>query len=507
MSLPKHIYEELEAVVGARYISDRPYILAALRQPLPNIATPPQSPEAVLLPGSTAEVQAIVRICNKYKIKYIAVISSLIVFAYPSEPGTIILQLKRMNRIEEINAEDRYAVIEPGVRHGQLRTELMRLGLSYPVASVGPGGSVLSNFACASGDNHNEYGSSRTNRYICGVEWVLPSGELLRVGSLATDSGWFCADGPGPSLRGLIKGFTGQWGGMGVITRIAIGLDHWRGPAEMPTEGRSPSYKIRLPRDCHRIHIFKFPDLGKLERAMVEVGKAEIGFSVMKFFNASAALLATESANDFWDLWNSGLFQRELARPLYVYLATQSPEEMAYEEAVLMDIIGETGGEPVDASVQRIYEDNMDFYILVGFLQRVLRLGGAWAPAKLSGDSIHHMFEVAKAIPEFMTEFIDKGMILNAPDNFMITPGEYGHFAHIELLFLWDRGHPDWANIGMNFMRRSQETDIGHGYHSSSPPRTGAMLQRLGPLYSNCHVWAERIKQAFDPNNVSNPMP
>jgi len=507
MALPEHIYKELEAVVGPEYISDRPYILAGIRQAMPSSPVKPPSPEAVILPGSTEEVQDIVRICNRHKIKYIATVSSLIAFAYPSGPGTVILQMKRMNRIREINKVDRYAVIEPGVRHGQLRTELMRHGLSYPVAAVGPGGSVLANFACSSGDNHNEYGASRTNRYICGVEWILPSGELLKVGSLANDAGWFCADGPGPSLRGLIKGFTGQWGGMGVITRIAIGLDLWKGPPEMPKEGRSPSYKVRLPGDRHRVFIFKFPTLEKLERAMLEVGKAEIGYSVMKYFNATAALLATESANEFWDLWNTGLFQKELARPLYIYLATQSPEEMAYEENVLMDIIKETEGEPVDESIRRIYENNMDFYIMVGFLQRVLRLGGAWTPAKLDGDSVSHMFDVARAIPEFMNEFIDKGLILDAPDNFMIIPAEYGHFAHIELLFLWDRNQPDWGKIGPDFMRRSMETDIKYGHHASSTPRTGEMMRKLGPLFSNYHVWAEQIKDAFDPNQVSNPRP
>jgi glycolate dehydrogenase FAD-linked subunit len=326
---------------------------------------------------------------------------------------------------------------------------------------------------------------------------VLPSGELIRLGSLANDAGWFCADGPGPSLRGLIKGYAGPFGGFGVITRIAIGLDEWRGPVEMPTEGRSPDYQIRLPKDRHKVFIFKFPTLDQLRDAMIEIGKAEIGQAVLKYFNATAALLATQSANHFWDLWDSGLFQRELARPLYVYLATHSAEEMAYEEAVLREIIAETGGEDVDPAIRAIYENNMDFFILVGFLQRVLRLGGAWAPTKLSADSIHHMFEVGKTIPEFLTDFIDKGLIFDAPDNFQIISMEYGHLAHIELLFLWERNQPDWGDIPMQVMARSHETEIRHGHHATMPPRSMPMLEKLGPLYSNCHVWSTKIAEAF----------
>ena len=497
MSLPRQVYAELERIVGPDYISDREYILAGLRHPMPSTPVKPHSPAAVLLPATAEEIQQIVKVCNQHGLKFIATVSSLIGFAYPTAPNTVILHLKRMNRIVEINRTDRYAVIEPGVRHGQLKTELMKAGLSYPVAAVGPGGSVLVNFACSSGDNHNQHGASRTNRYILGVEWVLPSGELIRLGSLANEAGWFCADGPGPSLRGLIKGYAGPFGGFGVITRIAIGLDEWRGPAVMPTEGRSPDYKIRLPNDRHRVFIFKFPTLDQLRNAMIEIGKAEIGQAVLKYFNATAALLATQSANDFWELWESGLFQRELSMPLYVYLATNSPEEMAYEEAVLRDIVAETGGAEVDPVISRIYENNMDFFILVGFLQRVLRLGGAWAPAKLSADSVHHMFEVAKAIPEFLNEFTAKRLILDAPDNFQIISMEYGHLAHIELLFLWERNTPGWGEIPIQVMARSQETEIRHGHHATMPPRSMPLLKTLGPLYSNCHIWSEKIREAF----------
>jgi hypothetical protein len=507
VSLPGGVYRELEAVVGPEHISDRPWILSAHRRPMPHTDRKPASPEAVLLPGSRDEVREIVRICNRHAIKYIATVSSVMPMAFPNEPGTVILHMKRMNRIVEINEEDRYVIVEPGVRHCQLKPELMKRGLSYPVASVGPGGSVLVNFSSSSGDHHTQHGTSRTNRYLLGVEWVLPSGELVNVGSLGSGAGWFCPDGPGPSLRGLIKGWGGHWGSLGVYTKVAIGLDAWKGPEVMPTEGHSPTYRVRLPEDRHKVFIFKFPTLDQLRDAMIDIGKAEIGHAVLKYFNASAALLATESANHFWDLWNSGSFREELTRPLYVYLATWSPEELQYEERVLMDIIKETGGEEVDRSIREIYESNMDFFIVVGFLQRVLRLGGGWSPAKLSGDSVSHMFEIGKAIPDLMNQFIEKGQILDAPDNWQVIPMEYGHLAHLELLFLFDRGRPGWPSIPLSFMKESAEADIKRGFHAAMPPGSGALMEQLGPLYSNYHVWARKIKEAFDRRNVSNPLP
>jgi len=486
MSLPKHVYKTLESVVGPENMSDRQHILAAYRHATPGRAGKPPSPEAVILPRSTEEVQAIVKICNRYNVKYNAVTSLFGMGGLANQPGMVILSLRRMNRILEINEEDGYAVIEPAVRHVQLKPELMKRGLSYPVPSVGPSCSVMANFL-GKGEHHIQHSYSKNNRYLLGYEWVTPTGEVLRVGSLSSDAGWFCPDGPGPSLGGLIQK------GNGVFTKAAIALDAWKGPAIMPTEGHSPSYKIRLPQDCHKVFIFKFPTLDKVRDAMIEMGKAEIGVGVLKFFYATAAVMFTVSANDFWELWNSGLFQRELPQAVWVYLATWTPEEMEYEERVMWDIVREMGGEEVDESIRKKWEDNMDFFIIVSFLQRVLKLGGGWAPI-IHTESLHHTFEIAKTIPEFFNGFVEKGLILDAPYNYQIIPIEYGHGAHIELLFFYDRTSPEGQKIPMEVMQKSMETDIKHGHYSATP--------MAGQQYSNFHVWATKIKETFEPHSV-----
>jgi len=481
MSLPKYVYKMFESVVGTEYISDRPHVLAAYRHTSPQDGRKPASPDAVILPGNTEEVQAIVKICRRYSIRYSPVTSLLSVGMPPGEQLKVILSLRRMNRILEINEEDRYVVVEPAVRHVQLKPELMKRGLSYPVPSVGPSCSVMANFL-GKGEHHIQHSTSKNNRYLLGYEWVMPSGEILRAGSLANDAGWFCPDGPGPSLGGLVQK------GYGVFTKAAIALDDWKGPAAMPSEGHTPSYKIRLPQDRHKVFIFKFPTLEKARDAMIEMGKAEIGVAVLKFFYATAAVMFTVSANDFWKTWNSGLFQKELPRAVWVYLATRTPEEMEYEERVMWDIVREMGGEEVDKSIRKIWEDSMDFFIIVSFLQRVLKLGGGWGPV-IHTESLPHIFEIGKTIPEFFDEFIEKGLILNAPHNFQIIPIEFGHGAHIELLFFYDRTLPDAKRIPMEMMKKSMETDIRHGYFSPSAEN--------GQLYSNFQLWAARIKEAF----------
>ena len=291
MSLPQHIYKIMEEVVGPENLSDKEYILAAYRHPGPASTKRPAGPAVVVLPGSLEETQKIVKICNRYDLKYAAMTSLFSVGRLP-QPGMVVLNMERMDRIIEINTEDRYAVIEPGVRHVQLKPELMLRGLSYPTASVGPGASVLANFI-ASGDHHMQHGSSRVNRYLLGVEWITPSGEILKIGSLAHGAGWFCPEGPGPSLRGLIKGYHGWGGSFGIVTKIAIGLDIWKGPPVMPGEGHSPNFKVQMPLDRHKVFIFKFPTLDQTRDAMIEIGKAEIGNAV------SEILLRHRSCPDY----------------------------------------------------------------------------------------------------------------------------------------------------------------------------------------------------------------
>lgn len=488
MSLPARIYKTMENVAGAENISDRPHILAAYRHTSPQGMGKPPSPEAVIMPGSTEEVRSIVKICIEQGVKYSAITS--LFGSGVTGPGTVIISLRRMNKIIEINEEDRYVVVEPGVRHVQLKPELMKRGLTYPVPSVGPSCSVMANFL-GKGEHHIQFSTSKNNRYLLGYEWISPTGDIIRTGSLIGGAGWFSPDGPGPSLGGLIVK------GNGIYTKAAIGLDAWRGPPVMPAEGRSPDYKVRLPQDCHKVFIFKFPDLDKVRDFMVEMGKAEIGIGVLKFFYATAAVMFTVSANDFWELWNSGLFQRELPLAVWVYLATWSKEELAYEERVTRDIVEEMEGEEVAEEVGKRWEDNMDFFILVSFLQRVLKLGGGWRPV-IHSESLAQTIDIAKSFTEYFHRFVDEGLILNAPYNYQIIPIEYGHAAHIELLFFYDRTIPERRRIPMEIYREAQAYDIEHGYYMSPPP--GGAAEDIGELYSNYNIWMNKVREAFTPD-------
>ena len=82
---------------------------------------------AVILPKNTAEVQAIVKLCNQHKLKFRPICTG---WTGMFPPGIIYIDLRRMNHIIEINEKNMYAVVEPYVISSELQAELFKRGLN-----------------------------------------------------------------------------------------------------------------------------------------------------------------------------------------------------------------------------------------------------------------------------------------------------------------------------------------------------------------------------------------
>ena len=104
---------------------------------------------------------------------------------------------------------------------------------------------------------------------VLGMEWVTPGGDIVRNGSLGSDDGWFCGEGPGPSVRGIMRGTLGCRGGLGVYTRCAVRLVHWPGSTDWPVYGTVPAYRLPLDETLSRIHCGS-TRLGSMERSLLQ---------------------------------------------------------------------------------------------------------------------------------------------------------------------------------------------------------------------------------------------
>jgi 4-cresol dehydrogenase (hydroxylating) flavoprotein subunit len=138
---------------------------------------------AAVAPANVEEVQAIVRLANEYKTP-LWPISRGKNLGYganaPRMPGTIVLDLGRMNRILELDVGLGYCVLEPGVGFFDLYEHIQREQASVWMSVPGNAwGSVIGN-ALDHGIGYTPYGLHARN--LCGLEVVLPDGDLMRTG-------------------------------------------------------------------------------------------------------------------------------------------------------------------------------------------------------------------------------------------------------------------------------------------------------------------------------------
>ena len=265
MALSNEIYAAFEAVVGKRNISRDPAVCESYRCYAAQSSahygpydhkTP--MPAAVILPGSTEEVQNIVKLCNKYNIHFKASTTFWAAMGFIGDDNSIQLDMRRMDKLE-IDERNQLAIIEPYAIGAVVQVEAMKRGLNLNMAGVGCSSSTLAGTAgwVAFGPSSLFMGTASEN--MLGAEWVLPTGEILRTGSLGAGCGWFSGEGPGPSTRAILRGKQGTCGSFGVCTKVAIRLHPWPGPSVIPTYGTIPAYRADLP-DNLKTYTLCFPD-------------------------------------------------------------------------------------------------------------------------------------------------------------------------------------------------------------------------------------------------------
>jgi FAD/FMN-containing dehydrogenase len=180
---------------------------------------------AAVAPSTVEQVQAVVRTANQYRIPLYA-ISTGRNLAYggsaPVHSGSVVLDLKRLNRVLEINERNAYALVEPGVSYFDLYNAITKAGADVWIDPPDPGwGSVIGNALDGGGGwtaspFRDHFGSH------CGMEVVLANGELVRtgMGALPNSKSWQHNKwGYGPWVDGLFR-----QGNMGVVTKMGFYL-------------------------------------------------------------------------------------------------------------------------------------------------------------------------------------------------------------------------------------------------------------------------------------------
>lgn len=267
VALPKGVSEknfdaairEYREILGAANVfTDAEHLVSYNKIMIPD-SNENHQPSAAICPASTEEVSRCVAVCNKYKVPVWPISTGRNLgygSAAPGSRGQVVMDLRRMNKIIEVDADLGTALVEPGVTFQQLYDYLqdnkIPLWLSCPAPSsiAGPLGN-----AADRGVGYTPYGEHFM--FSCGMEVVMPTGEVLKtgMGSLPnSNTAQVFKWGYGPYLDGI---FTQS--NYGIITKMGFWL--------MPAPPAFKPYVIRYPEETDIVDIVE--TLRPLRMAMV----------------------------------------------------------------------------------------------------------------------------------------------------------------------------------------------------------------------------------------------
>ena len=236
---------------------------------------------AAVAPDTTEQVQAVMRIANQYKIPIYPISTGKNLGYGGSAPvlsGSVVLDLKRMNRVLEVDEKNAYALVEPGVSYFDLYRYISDRGLKVWVDCPDPGwGSVVGNALDRGGGYTDALYRNHFDAH-CGMEIVLPDGDLLRTGMGAMPGAktWQqYKSGFGPWVDGMFSQTS-----LGVVTKMGIWL--------MPQPDAYLSGTVRVFRRADLIPLVEI--MTRLENQGVYGGMPFMGSTLLGGLNPADTL-------------------------------------------------------------------------------------------------------------------------------------------------------------------------------------------------------------------------
>jgi glycolate oxidase len=501
-------YGDLEEELGAENVSREPGVLdgyAWQRMMNDDPAIWTKRPVAVVLPASTEEVQAVVRVCNKHGLRFKAFATGWGTFGAPTYDNVVQIDLRRMDRILDIDEKNMYAVVEPYVTGAQLQAEAMKLGLNTHIIGAGPVCSPLASATSGWGVGWDGVYMGFSPRNLLGVEWVLPDGELLRLGPPGSGAGWFSGDGPGPSLRGLIRGSTGALGGLGVFTRGALKLYSWPGSQQVEMEGILLDAKAKVPEHI-RFHICFFPDRKTLADATYKIGETELGYMATK--TSTAAFVYTMAPHVLRLITKTTALRSVLGEALrwtfVIMLAGNTEAEIDWQEAALQEIISDHDG----FSMEIMGAPIMGSMVFMNFLRvtaipMVFRMGGIFSSLlgrNETWDTQLDWYEMGERVKK---KYIDSGRILDdLNDNPFMVTYENNSYAHCESIFQYEAGN-ELHSRSLEPMQIEGMINAIEMCQEQLSVCDARQRKAFSPLTGHFNRWQKKISEMLDVNRAA----
>lgn len=447
----ERILDVLQDIVGMDFVSNDPAELYMYS--IDPGASEPREVDFVVLPRKTEEVQKIIQLANEEKIPIVPMGGGLTLsgLTLPVDGG-IVVDMKRMNTIIEINKLSRYALIEPGVSTGRLQAYLEEkypeLQVSVPDAppSVTVAGNALIHGSGFLSHQHGNHGDM-----INGLEVVLPNAEVCRVGSCALSEYWNTR-GPIPDFIGL---FTSSFGTLGIVTKLSIKL---------------------FPKPKMRDLVF-----GLFKKSEVI---PELLYNVTKHGLTEDILLGAQGKPD----WMKGYIF------IISYITGKSQEQLDKKEKKLKKIYRKNGARFMKAPprIREVFLEKPQFAAKAADFRK----GGGF-------EYVGSFFPLEK-----VQEAIDRGIEISKNHGIIPTLGArvFGETHTVMVFFSYSFNRADPADI-QNARDALQDTndmtlELGGIPWKGELEAQQKILDKIDPQYK---YLLKTIKNQLDPNGIMNP--
>ncbi|HMK75326.1 MAG TPA: FAD-binding oxidoreductase, partial [Thermodesulfobacteriota bacterium] len=309
--------DKLMEIVGVKNFSDKPEVLEKYSKDFSFL--PAGAANCVVKPKDAQEIQKIIQFANEQLLPIVPV-SSGVHFHGATIPkqGGIILDLTRMNRVLEIDEDNRRVRIEAGVTWEQLTNELKKRNFRMIMPLLPPANrSVLTDYLEREVPTNTVYDYGEPMQ---SMEVVWPTGEIFRTGSASVngypDSASKGANPSGPGID-FYRFVQGAQGTMGVVTWLNLKIES-------------------IPR-IDKVFLASVDDLAYAQEFLYRILPRRIGQECLLLNNVDlAAIVAEKWPGDFENL-RTGLPAWTLV--LVVSGLLRRPEEkIAYEERFLSQV-------------------------------------------------------------------------------------------------------------------------------------------------------------------------
>lgn len=477
------VINELEKLVGKGKVSDKASDLEAYAKDMSLM--PSGLAEAVVYPDTTEEVSAVVKFAYENNIPVVPVSSQTHMYGSTiPKQGGIVIDMKNMNKIMEIDTKQRFVRFQPGVTWKQMVEALDKEGcrMVMPLTALA-NRSVLSDTLDRAVITNTVYDYGEVTQSL---EIVYGDGSVFRSGSASvhgfmetyTPSRGGDPSGPGLDFYRLVQGAQGT---MGIVTWMQA--------------------KIEWKSQIDKVLLAPIDDLDYCNLFLYKIMPRRVGQEIVILNKVDLATIIADSADDI-----PGLCDRLPEYTLCVVLSglKRRPEEkIAYEEKFIVDTINNT------------FKDMSLKPALPGFpglgrkLLNILKTpweGPSWKT--VPAGAYEDLFFIAR--PEKAAEYVNvvKEVLKNhtyphTQLGVYVQPIEHNRACQVEFTFFYDpENEAEKAEIAAIALEAGTEL-LKRGAQFTRP--YGVMVPVIYDRAGNYTATLKRLKNIFDEKNILNP--